>query len=120
MQTVADWLREARRKLAARELEETDLDALEALLARPPRQQILYLQTADSSPTSRVVAIRRFLPGEAHGRYGLIEEVPYPSVMAAVEDGWRVVQFPVPPTDFRDDTIEYLGFEFVLEKWEPL
>jgi hypothetical protein len=40
--------------------------------------------------------------------------------MAAVEDGWRVIQFPVPPTGFSDDTVDYLGFEFVLEKWGPV
>jgi hypothetical protein len=126
MQAVAEWLERARAKLAAGEFCARDLDGLEVLLSRAPmggevtqpRQQILYLQTADSSPTSRVVGMRCLLPGEAHGEYALADgEFPYATVMAAVEDGWRVIQFPVPPTDFRDDAIDYLGFEFVLERW---
>jgi len=121
MQGIADWLRETRAKFAAGELSARDFEELEALLSRAPRQQILYLQTADSSPTSRVVGMRRLVPGEAHAEYALADgEFPYTSVMAAVEDGWRVVQFPVPPTGFRDDTVDYLGFEFVLERWEPV
>jgi hypothetical protein len=129
MQGVACWLSEKRAKFAAGEFSDRDFDELEALLSRAPmgcevtqpRQQLLYLQTADTSPTSRVVGMRQLVPGEAHGDYPLTDgEFPYNTVMAAVEDGWRVIQFPVPPTGFSDDTVDYLGFEFVLEKWGPV
>jgi len=118
MRAVRDWVREKRQKHAAGSLTDADFAELEALLDRAPRQQILYLQAASTSPLSRVVGMTRLVPGERHEAASLAPgEFPYPTVMAAVEDGWRIVQFPVPPTDFRDDRVEYLGFEFILERF---
>jgi hypothetical protein len=67
---------------------------------------------------SHVIGLTLFAPGQPHDQASLEPgELPYQRVMDAVEDGWRIIQFPVPPTDFSDDRVDYLGFEFVLEKW---
>jgi hypothetical protein len=120
MQVVRSWLEEKRRKARSAPLTEADLDELQALLDDPPapRQQILYLHAGNTSPLSRVVGMTLYRPGQAQDD-GSLEpgEFPYRTVMEAVEDGWRILQFPVPPTDFSDDRVDYLGFEFVLEKW---
>ena len=45
-------------------------------------------------------------------------EPPYESVLAAVADGWRVVQFPIAKLyAYEGQYNDYLGFEFVLEKF---
>ena len=119
-QSLTDWLREKRKKHAEGRLVEADFDELEGILATgpPARQQLLYLQAGSTSPLSRVVGMAVFLPGERHDNYRLdVEEFPYQTVIQAVEDGWRIVQFPVPPTNFSDQSVDYVGFEFVLEKW---
>jgi hypothetical protein len=121
MLSLIDWLRDKRKKHSQGQLTDMDFDELEGLLANggPPRQQLLYLQAGSTSPLSRVVGMALFVPGERHDNYPLdAEEFPYQTVIQAVEDGWRIVQFPVPPTDFSDQTVDYVGFEFILEKWE--
>ena len=46
-----------------------------------------------------------------------MSEPPYDSVLAAVGDGWRVVQFPIAKLyNYQGQENDYLGFEFVLEK----
>ena len=45
------------------------------------------------------------------------QEAPYASVLDAVRDGWRIVQFPRPELHrFSDLDNAYLGFEFILER----
>jgi hypothetical protein len=118
MPTIAQWLLDNRAKHASGMLADADFAELEALLSQAPRQQILYLQAASTSPLSFVVGASLFVPGERHDDTSLDpSEFPYPTVMAAVEDGWRIVQFPVPPTGFSDQALDYLGFEFVLERY---
>ena len=117
---VEGWLEEARRKHGAGQLTDEDFEHLKHLLGsgQPARQEILYLQASSTSPISRVVGMALYRPGEVHGSYSLESgEFPYNNVMAAVEDGWRVVQFPVPPTQFSDHSVDYVGFEFVLERY---
>ena len=42
----------------------------------------------------------------------------YASVLDAVADGWRVVQFPVINLyNYEDLENDYVGFDFILEKW---
>jgi hypothetical protein len=118
--SVTDWLQEMRRKHAQGQLADADFDELEGLISHgaSARQQLLYLQAGSTSPLSRVVGMALFVPGERHDNYSLeAEEFPYQTVIQAVEDGWRIVQFPVPPTDFSDQAVDYVGFEFILERW---
>jgi hypothetical protein len=121
MQAISDWLREKRAKHSIGRLTDADFDELQELLsgAGAARQQLLYLQATSTSPLSRVVGAARYVPGERHDDYTLDPaDFPYETVIQAVEDGWRIVQFPVPPTGFSDQALDYLGFEFVLERYE--
>ena len=47
-------------------------------------------------------------------------EPPYPSVVAAMSDGWRVIQFPqqFPVYPGMEYTTSFLKFEYILEKLE--
>ena len=43
---------------------------------------------------------------------------PYKSVLDAMSDGWRILQFPRPENfPFSDIDNSYLTFEFILEKF---
>jgi hypothetical protein len=45
------------------------------------------------------------------------QEPPYESVLSAVADGWRIVQFPdARQYSYQGVDNDYLGFEFILEK----
>lgn len=82
------------------------------------RQKLLILYSADSSLTSRVVGwslydgsgVHEFDPsGDA--------DAPYPSVLGAMRDGWRVIQLPVLQAvdPGAAQQLSYLRFETVLE-----
>lgn len=83
------------------------------------RQQLLLLYAATSSPESAVGAWSMFdgTGREAH-MAGDTTLPPYPSVVAAMRDGWRVIQMsPLEPAapGAEHDTA-FLKYEFVLEK----
>jgi hypothetical protein len=83
------------------------------------KQQLLVLYAASSSPDSPVGAWSLF-DGTGRERHmaGDADEPPYPSVLAAMRDGWRVIQLPrlqAAPTGAAHDTA-FLPYEFVLEK----
>jgi hypothetical protein len=83
------------------------------------RQQLLILYATTSSPESDVGAWSIF---DGTGRQvhmaGDGGQPPYPSVLAAMRDGWRVIQLPhlqAAPPGAEHDTA-FLRYEFVLEK----
>ena len=83
------------------------------------RQQLLVLYATTSSPESDVGAWSIF---DGTGRQAHMAgdgaEPPYPSVLAAMRDGWRVIQLPqlqTAPRGAEHDTA-FLKYEFVLEK----
>ena len=47
---------------------------------------------------------------------------PYPSVLAAIQDGWRVIQFPqqFPAYPGMELSTSYLRFEYILEQMEEV
>ena len=53
---------------------------------------------------------------------GEAQEPPYKSVLDAMLDGWRVLQVPTlrAPQVGREYQVDYLDFEFVLEKLEAI
>ena len=83
------------------------------------KQQLLVLYAANSSPDSPVGAWSLF-DGTGRNKHmaGDADEPPYPSVVAAMRDGWRVIQFPAlrPPTPGAEHDTAFLPYEFVLEK----
>jgi hypothetical protein len=83
------------------------------------RQQLLVLYATTSSPDSDVGAWSIF---DGTGRQphmaGDADKPPYPSVLAAMRDGWRVIQLPplqAAAPGAEHDTA-FLRYEFVLEK----
>ena len=83
------------------------------------RQKLLVLCLANPDLDSRVVAWSSYDgTGETYPMAGDADEPPYPSVLAAMRDGWRVLQFPAlasPPLGLEHRTA-FLRFEYVLEK----
>ena len=84
-----------------------------------PKQKLLILYAASSSPDSPVGAWSVF-DGTGRERHmaGDEDEPPYSSVLAAMRDGWRVIQLPQlqgPARGAEHDTA-FLQYEFVLEK----
>ena len=96
-------------------------DALQDALATAQRvvsknQDILYLQAASSSLTSQVHGMLLMQDGQIADEIPDAEDWPYQTVLEAIRDGWRVVQFPNLAL-LLDETKTYgLGCEFILER----
>jgi hypothetical protein len=82
------------------------------------RQQILYLWMSESALDTEVVAWA-FHDG-AKGRGGGLPDAdpPYATGLAALEDGWMLLQTPhvTAPEPGRDREVAYLQYEFVFER----
>ena len=87
------------------------------------RQQLLVLYAHSPDLHSQAVAWS-FYDGTIQGRSssGDSEKPPYASVVAAMQDGWRVVQFPqqYPAYPGMEYNTSYLKYEYILEKMEEL
>jgi hypothetical protein len=83
------------------------------------KQRLLVLYAASSSPDSPVGAWSLFDgTGREQHMAGDTDEPPYSSVLAAMRDGWRVIQLPqlrAAATGAEHETA-FLPYEFVLEK----
>ncbi len=84
------------------------------------RQKVLVLYLADSAldaQRDRLGAVRRHGEVAAHGRRR--EEPPYTSGLAALRDGWRLIQMaPLQPhAPGAEFTTAYLKYEFLFEQW---
>ena len=113
---VKEWLVQAREKLRDQPLTTTDLDRLEAQLDEP-RQKVLYLYSKSTNMRSPLASWALYDPSRPQEPTLPSAEAPYESVLAALADGWRVVQFPIAKLyDYEGQDNDYLGFEFILEK----
>jgi hypothetical protein len=83
------------------------------------RQQllILYLANSDLGSPAQAWSLYDGAAGKT-GMAGDSETPPYPTALAAMQDGWRVIQLPVlqPPRAGHEHETSYLKFEVVLEK----
>ena len=114
--TVKQWLDESRKKLQAGNLTEADLQRLEAILTEP-RQMVLYLYSKSTSMRSAIASWALYDPTVSYEPTLPSQDTPYDSVIEAVNDGWRIVQFPRAELyQFSDVDNTYLGYEFILEK----
>ncbi len=83
------------------------------------RQQLLILCAASPDLQSPVVAWSLYDgAGDATSMPGASDVVPYPTVLAAMRDGWRVLQIPslaraAPGTEYEPS---FLKWEYVLER----
>jgi len=85
------------------------------------RQKLLLLYLAKPELSQKVIAWTLY---DGTGEYNFDsaepEEPPYASALAAMRDGWRVIQLPrvEAPCPGREYEVDYLRYEVVLEKWE--
>ena len=114
--TINDWLDSCIEKLNAGELTETDLRDVTTIL-NSEKQLLLYLYSKSTnlrSPLGGWAVYDATAPDEP---VLPSQEPPYASVLDAVRDGWRIVQFPRPELyNFTDVDNAYLTYEFILEK----
>lgn len=86
------------------------------------RQRLLILYLSTSCLAGETCAWAEY---DGTGRYPYVDEEgampPYPSVLAAMRDGWRVIKFPVeqPLTADNAGRTGPLPYEFILERIEP-
>ena len=115
--TVKQWIDASRAKLRSGDFTEADLLRLEALLAERT-QMVLYLYSKSSNMRSPIVGWALYDATKPHEPTLPSQEAPFSSVIEAVHDGWRIVQFPISKLyQFSDIDNDYLGYEFILEKW---
>lgn len=114
---IRQWIAESRKKLDEKGLDNGDLDQLEAVLENPPGPKIMYLTARSTNMRSGIVGWVEFVPGEKPELRLPGDKPPYDSVLEAVADGWRVVQYPIPKLyEYKDLENDYVGFDFILEK----
>jgi hypothetical protein len=115
--TIKEWLDDCIKKLNAGELTEVDLRGIMTAL-NSQQQLLLYLyskSTSLRSPLGGWALYDATAPGEP---VLPSQDAPYASVLEAVRDGWRIIQFPRPELyNFSDVDNAYLAFEFILEKF---
>ena len=87
------------------------------------RQELLFLYSENSDLASPVRAWSRYSGSGLLHRSGDLDEAPYPSVVAAMRDGWRVLQVSQllpPPPGAELTATSFLKFEALLERWEEI
>ncbi|HEX8865803.1 MAG TPA: hypothetical protein VF821_09130 [Lentzea sp.] len=83
------------------------------------RQQVLVLYLANSALDSPVVGWSRYDgTGESQPTTGDSDEPPYPDGVAALRDGWRLIQAAqlLPPHPGDEYGTSFLKHEFFFEK----
>ncbi len=114
---VEEWLDTCIEKLRRGELTETVLRDGVAVLGLQ-KQLLLYLYSKSTNLRSPLGGWAFYDVTAPEKPVLPSQEVPYTSVLDAVRDGWRIVQFPRPELhNFSDVDNAYLGFEFILEKF---
>jgi len=84
------------------------------------RQKVLVLYLADPALDANVIAWAQYDgTGKTQHMAGDEEEPPYATGLAALRDGWRLLQMAplqahVPGAEF---TTAYLKYEFLFEQW---
>ncbi len=80
------------------------------------RHDLLYMQTSATGVTSRAHGMRLIANGEVQTLPANPDEWPYQTVLEAIRDGWRVVQFPNLALMLDNRRSYGLGNEFILER----
>lgn len=90
---------------------------------RAARQRLLVLYLGNASPDSPVIAWANYDgTGRPVDEAGECEKPPYPTALAAMRDGWRIVGFPPihEPLPGREYETGHLHNEFILERLETV
>ena len=104
-------------KLQSGTLQEDDLTGIADELRKPKKQSLLYIQTSNTDPTSRIVGMSIFEDGQDPEAIGPDGGFLYASIGGALADGWRIVKFPELALALHEQADYTLGSEFVLERW---
>ncbi len=114
---IKQWLDDCIEKLNAGELTAADLGGMPTVPAGE-KQFILYLYSKSTNLRSAIGGWALYDATAPEEPRLPSQDAPYTSVLEAVRDGWRIVQFPRPELhNFSDVDNAYLGFEFILEKF---
>lgn len=114
---IKEWLDNCIEKLNAGELTEADLRGVTTAL-NSEKQLLLYLYSKSTNLRSPLGAWALYDATAPDEPVLPSQDAPYTSVLDAVRDGWRIVQFPRPELhNFSDVDNAYLAFEFILEKY---
>ena len=99
-------------------LTESDLrDTLQSLAdGDGRRQELLYLQAGTASVNSGVIGMFIARNGEIDEGPPNPDDMPYDTVLDAVQDGWRIIKFPELAVMLDETKLHGPGLEFILEK----
>lgn len=113
---IKEWLDDCIEKLKVEELTEVDLRNVTAVL-NSEKQLVLYLYSKSTNLRSPLGGWALYDATAPDEPVLPSQDAPYASVLDAVNDGWRIVQFPRPELyNFTDVDNAYLTYEFILEK----
>lgn len=90
-----------------------------AILPQVVRQQVLVLYLASSALDSSTIGWSMYDgTGASAATTGDSDVPPYPSGLAALQDGWRLFQAAqlLPPAPGHEYDVSYLEYEFFFEK----
>ena len=114
---IEEWLDNCIEKLNTDELTEVDLRRVTTVL-NSHKQLLLYLYSKSTSLRSPLGGWALYDATAPDEPVLPSQDAPYASVLDAVGDGWRIIQFPRPELyNFTDVDNAYLGYEFILEKF---
>ena len=114
---IEEWLDNCIKKLNVGELTEVDLRRVTTVL-NSQKQLILYLYSKSTNLRSALGGWALYDATVPDEPVLPSQDAPYASVLDAVKDGWRIVQFPRPELyNFTDVDNAYLTYEFILEKF---
>lgn len=107
-------------ELRAGNLAEESLQGILAALddGQPRRQDLLYLQAVNTSVDSDLLGMRLVQDGTASDGPDDPDDWPYQSVLDAIQDGWRVIEFPNLALLLDESRTYGLGCQFILERWQ--
>ena len=104
-------------ELRAGTLTEDSLLKVKELEAAKGRQDLLFLTCGTTSPAAAVNSMKVVEDGEIYDGPADPDDWPYPTLLDAIRDGWRVIKFPEQALLLSEEKSYGLGCEYVLEKW---
>lgn len=121
-QVLENWLIAAEAKVSNGGVTQADLQQLrQRCQSTQPRQRLLYLHTKAPSIYAAVIGMAQHEPLSGHkDRLRTISDWPYQTVHDALVDGWQVIHFPNLLSPYDDRELDYVGFEFILQKMEEM
>lgn len=119
---VESWLAAAQARLENGGVTRSDLEQLKQVVSgAQARQRLLYLHVKSPSIYSPVIGMAEHGPSaEGKDRIRTREDWPYNNVHDAIIDGWHVIHFPQQMAPFDDRELDYVGYEFILQKIEEV